>query len=594
MMKNFAAAIRANEPITDEYFWMVIETSEKFDLVLPGQFLHILCRAQDVYDPLLRRPFSIYKYKKTDKGTIFEILYKLVGRGTEQMSQLKEDNEIDVMGPVGNAFQYEANIEEKNIALIGGGVGIPPLIFLADFLNQHKNMKPTVFIGGRRKEDLLCRHDVERLECPVFYSTEDGSEGFEGYITDCFKKELNDGQHYDLIYTCGPTVMLKKVQTIALDNGISSQLCLEEQMGCGLGACLSCVVNTEEGIKRVCKDGPVFFGDKLQWDWRGERVNLIDQVREKKAVFKTDLTVDLGKLRLKNPIITASGTFGYGEEFKDIMDLSRLGGIAVKGITLHSRTGNRQQRLAETPAGLLNTIGLQNYGVDEFIKTMLPKVRSYDTAVIVNISGERIEDYGEIAKRLNDAEGVQAIEVNISCPNMDEGCMEFGTDPSTAAKVVDVVRKNTNLFCIVKLSPNVTDITQISRACEDYGIDCFSLVNTFLGMAIDPATAMPVLGQGMGGLSGPAIKPLAVRMVWQLYQATKLPIMGMGGIMNLFDALEFVYAGSKVIALGTVNFIHPNRAMTIIDDLLEYLIKERVNKFEKLVGLSHTLEKAPS
>ena len=159
---------------------------------------------------------------------------------------------------------------------------------------------------------------------------------------------------------------------------------------------------------------------------------------------------------------------------------------------------------------------------------------------------------------------------------------------------MDVVRKNINLFCIVKLSPNVTDIKQISRACEDYGIDCFSLVNTFLGMAIDPATAVPVLGQGMGGLSGPAIKPLAVRMVWQLYQATKLPIIGMGGIMNLFDALEFVYAGSKVIALGTVNFIHPNRAMTIIDDLLEYLFKERVNKFEKLVGLSHTLEKAPS
>lgn len=584
-MKNFIATILANELITDQYYWMAFETKEKFKSVLPGQFLHILCRDHFSTDPLLRRPISICRYHEKKGLYVFEIIYKISGRGTALLAKMREGDYIDVLGPLGNHFRVDKKV--KNAAIIGGGVGVPPLIFLADLLDKQKGLKYSIFIGGKSANDLLCKKDIERLGADRYFSTEDGSVGFEGLITDCFTKELNSGKKYDVIYACGPTPMLKAIQKIGKEENIQTELSMEEHMGCGLGACLSCAVNTTDGIKRVCKDGPVFNGNSLKWDWRDERVNLLDNVRAREPVYNTDLTVDLGKLRLRNPIITGSGTFGYGEEFLELIDMSHIGGISVKGITLRARQGNRQQRLVETPAGILNTIGLQNYGIDEFIAKKLPVLKSYDTAIIVNISGERVEEYAELAGRLNDAEGISAIEINISCPNVDEGCMEFGKNPSMAAKVVEAVRKNTDYFCIVKLSPNVTDIAQIARACEDHGADCFSLVNTFLGMSIDHATAMPRLGRLMGGLSGPAIKPLAVRMVWQLYENTELPIIGMGGIMGLQDALEFVFAGSKVISLGTANFIHPKIAMDIVGDLTEYLIQERIAKFEDIVGLSH-------
>ncbi len=301
---------------------------------------------------------------------------------------------------------------------------------------------------------------------------------------------------------------------------------------------------------------------------------------------KADLSVDLGKLKLKNPVLTASGTFGYGMEFVPYMDLEKLGGIIVKGTTLHPRTGNPQPRIFETSSGMLNAIGLQNPGVDGFISDILPKTKKYKTNFIVNISGNTVEEYGLMAQKLS-IDGVAAIEVNISCPNVKAGGMEFGTDPHQAARVVKEVKKNTNLPVIVKLSPNVTSIIEIAIAVEAAGADIISLINTLLGMAIDIKKQKPHLGNTFGGLSGPAIKPVALRMVGQVYKNVSIPLIGMGGIVTAEDALEFIMAGATAIAIGTRNFINPSASADLVSDLDKYCVENNVSKLSSLIGVAH-------
>ncbi|MBI5455224.1 MAG: dihydroorotate dehydrogenase, partial [Deltaproteobacteria bacterium] len=259
------------------------------------------------------------------------------------------------------------------------------------------------------------------------------------------------------------------------------------------------------------------------------------------------LAIDVAGIRLKNPVMTASGTFGYGSEFIPYTELEKLGGIVVKGLSLKPRQGNPSPRIVETPCGMLNAIGLQNVGVEAFIAEKLPKLRGVDTAVVANIFGETIEEYTEVAKRLDDAEGVSGVEINISCPNVKKGGIVFGTDPVEAAKVVSAVRKATRLPVITKLSPNVTDIKLMAKAVEDAGTDAVSLINTITGMVIDTEKRRPVLATTTGGLSGPAIRPIAVRMVWQVSQSVRVPIIGMGGIMSAKDALEFIIAGASAV-----------------------------------------------
>lgn len=297
-----------------------------------------------------------------------------------------------------------------------------------------------------------------------------------------------------------------------------------------------------------------------------------------------NLAVDLGGLKMKNPVTTASGTFGFGPEYAPYVDLNRLGAITVKGTTLEPRKGNPTLRIAETPAGILNCIGLQNPGVDEFIAKSLPYLRKYDTPVIVNIAGNSTDDYAEITRRLTAAEGVSALEVNISCPNVKQGGMVFGTNCAAASEVIRVVRQNTTLPLIAKLSPNVTDITEIARGVADAGADALALINTLLGMKIDIKARKPVLGNIMGGLSGPAIRPVAVRIVWQVAQAVKLPILGMGGITTAEDALEFVLAGATAVAVGTANFVNPRATMDVLDGIEQYMRDNGVKDIGELVG----------
>ena len=300
-------------------------------------------------------------------------------------------------------------------------------------------------------------------------------------------------------------------------------------------------------------------------------------------MLKTQVHIGRG-LAIKNPVMTASGTFGYGLEYGDFIDLNRLGGVLVKGTTLHPRQGNPYPRMAETPSGMLNAVGLQNKGVDYFCKHIYPTISGYDTAMIVNVSGSQVEDYIATAEKINALERIPAIELNISCPNVKEGGMAFGVTCAGAASVVRAVRAVYDKTLIVKLSPNVTDITEIARAVEAEGADSISMINTLLGMAIDAEKRRPVLSTITGGLSGPAVKPIALRMVWQAAQAVKVPIIGMGGIASATDAIEFLLAGASAVEVGTYNFVDPSVTTQIVDGIEDYMRRHGFTDIQDLIG----------
>ena len=296
------------------------------------------------------------------------------------------------------------------------------------------------------------------------------------------------------------------------------------------------------------------------------------------------ITTNIGRLKLKNPVMTASGTFGYGLEFADLVNLSDIGGIIVKGTTLHPREGNDYPRMAETASGMLNCVGLQNKGVDYFCKNIYPKIKDIDTNMIVNVSGSSIEDYALCAARINELERIPAIELNISCPNVKQGGMAFGVTSKGARAVVEAVRKVYDKTLIVKLSPNVTDIAEIALAVEDAGADAVSLINTLMGMAIDINRRCPKLSINTGGLSGPAVKPVALRMVWQVAKAVKIPVVGLGGISTTEDAIEFLMAGASAVQIGTANFIDPAVCVKIAQDISRWLDQHKYKSVQEIIG----------
>lgn len=300
------------------------------------------------------------------------------------------------------------------------------------------------------------------------------------------------------------------------------------------------------------------------------------------------LNTKIGSLELKNPVMTASGTFGYGTEYADFMDISRLGAIIVKGTTLNPRQGNPYPRMAETPSGMLNAVGLQNKGVDYFVDHIYPEVRKINTNIIVNVSGSCIDDYVQTASIINTLDDIPAIELNISCPNVKQGGMAFGVKPESAAQVVAAVRKAYDKTLIVKLSPNVTDITEIARAVEGAGADSVSLINTMLGMVIDAEKRKPILSTITGGMSGPAVKPVALRMVWQTAKAVKIPVIGLGGICSATDAVEFLLAGASAVQIGTANFIDPSISEKVVDGIADYLQRHNFNSVQEIIGALET------
>ena len=298
-----------------------------------------------------------------------------------------------------------------------------------------------------------------------------------------------------------------------------------------------------------------------------------------------DLNISLKELELKNPVLTASGTFGYGTEFQDLIDLSALGGFIVKGTTLHPREGNPYPRMAETPSGMLNAVGLQNKGVDYFAEHIYPGIKDIKTHILVNVSGSTVSDYVATAEKINDLDNIPGIELNISCPNVKEGGMAFGTRCSSVAEVVKAVRKVYGKHLMVKLSPNVTDIQEIALTAEAEGADSVSLINTLLGMAVDIRNRRPVLSTVTGGLSGPCVKPVALRMVWQVAKAVKIPVVGLGGIMTAEDAIEFLLAGASAVQIGTANFIDPAVTVKIINGINDYLEQNHFKSVREIIGL---------
>jgi len=297
-----------------------------------------------------------------------------------------------------------------------------------------------------------------------------------------------------------------------------------------------------------------------------------------------DLRVNIGSLELQNPVMTASGTFGYAREFENLVNLHRLGGIIVKGISLEPRAGNPPQRIVETPCGMLNAIGLQNVGVERFIDEKIPYLKGIGVPVVVNILGDTVDEYRFLTERLRGVEGIAAVEVNISCPNVKKGGVAFGTVPSMAAAVTEAVKKSADVPVMVKLSPNVTDIVEMAKAVEDGGADSISLINTLIGMAIDLERKKPVLANIIGGLSGPALKPVALRMVYQTAAAVKIPVIGIGGINNAEDALEFILAGASAVQVGTANFINPKVSEELVDGIGDYVKKHKLSSIRDLIG----------
>lgn len=297
-----------------------------------------------------------------------------------------------------------------------------------------------------------------------------------------------------------------------------------------------------------------------------------------------DLSINIGKLEMSNPVMTASGTFGYGLEFQDFVDLEKIGGIIVKGTTLHHREGNPYPRMAETPMGMLNAVGLQNKGVHYFVDHIYPQIKDIRTNMIVNVSGSQVEDYAETASIINELDHIPAIELNISCPNVKQGGMAFGVTAKGVAEVVSAVRKVYHKTLIVKLSPNVTDITEIARAAEGAGADSVSLINTLLGMAIDAEKRKPILSTVTGGMSGAAVKPIALRMVWQVAKAVQIPVIGLGGIMNWKDAVEFLLAGASAIQIGTANFIDPAVTVKVAEGINDYLDRHGYSSVRDIIG----------
>jgi len=566
----------------------------------PGQFYMLRAAKSAV---LLSRPISVFAVKTVEKKNSFtnvhiEFLILKKGYGTAELCALKEGDILEVIGPVGNTFPSPGLTKS---AIIGGGIGVAPVVGFASTLQP----KSYDFYASFKSNS----YGLEYIKpANLFVTTEDGSVGTKGMLPAVFTVETIQKNGYKTVYACGPEPMLAYVHKVCTQAGVQCWLSLERRMACGVGACLGCSIATKKGNLRCCKDGPVFDGSILEFPLDAPKKNAQAVVIGQKKLNNTckvpDLSTTIAGIQFENPVIAASGTFGYGTEYSDIFDVNKLGGICSKGLTLEARPGNSGIRLHETPSGLINSIGLENPGIPHFIKHELPLMHSLTPVTIINLSGSSVETYVKGAQLLDEAikacntqdkssKNRTLIELNISCPNVKAGGMTFGLDPKTAAQVTASVRKATTLPLMVKLSPNAPDLVAVAMAVREAGADAISLVNTFQAMAIDIEKGVPLFDNVTAGLAGPAIRPLALRMVYDVCKAIhqlpineRIPVVGLGGIRTWQDAVEFIMAGASAIQVGTATFETPDCMVKIIDGLATYMQRKGFSKLSDFRGCS--------
>ncbi len=536
----------------------------------PGQFVEI-----SIPGLYLRRPISVCNIE----GNKLTLVFKVVGKGTEAMAKMTPGTELDLITGLGNGF--DTTKTSKCALLVGGGVGVPPLYLLAlKLIAEGKDVK--VALGFNTAEEIFYAEKFREIGATVEVATVNGSAGVKGFVTDAI--HLPNMQGWDFWYACGPLPMLKALGR-ELDCNIG-EVSMEERMGCGFGACMGCTIETPWGAKRVCKDGPVFSAILMN-EFNGNQTPAPTLPRDRKIDGEPSVKTELCGIELNNPIIPASGTFGFGQEFSLIYDINVLGGISIKGTTLHPRHGNPVPRIAETPDGMINSVGLQNPGAEEVYTHEVKELRKiYNGCIIANVSGFSIEEYTEACKMADACDEVDIIEVNISCPNVHNGGMAFGTSPEQAAAVTKAVKATVKKPVFIKLSPNVTDIVSIAKACEEAGADGITLINTLLGMRININTGSPVIANRMGGFSGPAVFPVAVRMVYQVAQAVKIPVMGCGGVSNAEEVMEMMMAGASAVQIGSVNLVDPMAGDRIVKELPNVMKKLKINNIKDIIGIS--------
>lgn len=537
---------------------------------MPGQFVEI-----SIPGLYLRRPISVCDIE----GNRLTLVIKTVGTGTEAMANMAPGMELDLLTGLGKGFDTTRCSETALLA--GGGVGVPPLYLLARRLLAN-GKKVKVALGFNTAAEIFYADKFRALGADVEIATVDGSAGTKGFVTDAIRTPGMQG--WDFWYACGPLPMLTALCK-ELDCEIG-EVSMEERMGCGFGACMGCTIETPLGPKRVCKDGPVFDATLMK-DYKGNGMPSPTLPRDRKSDGDPEVAIELCGITLKNPIVPASGTFGFGKEFAELYDLNTLGGISIKGTTLNPRFGNITPRIAETPDGMLNSVGLQNPGADKVYGHEVPELRRiYSGCVIANVSGFSIEEYVEACRKADACDGVDIIEVNVSCPNVHNGGMAFGTSAEQAAEVTKAVKSAVEKPVFIKLSPNVTDIVSIAKACEAAGADGLTLINTLLGMRININTGSPVLANKMGGFSGPAVFPIALRMVYQVTQAVKIPVMGCGGVSKAEDVVEMMMAGASAVQIGSANLVDPMACKTIAEELPKVLKKLKINNIKEIIGIS--------
>ncbi|MCM1321018.1 MAG: dihydroorotate dehydrogenase [Bacteroides sp.] len=562
----------------EEVFLLKI-TVDSLPAVECGQFFMLRSVPSKV---LLSRPISVYMAD----GNVLEFLILRKGSGTAELCALAPGSSVDILGPQGNTFPRPSVRGSSGTvfpAIIGGGIGVAPVAGFAASLPPASYD----FYACFRHESYGLEHIAPHSLC---ITTDDGHEGIRGMLPDVFTPAVLAEKGYTEVYACGPVPMLAYVQKVCAAAKVPCYLSMEAHMACGMGACLGCTVKTVHGNRRCCKDGPVFAGNELLFDSFPSSAPAAKQNIPISAAA-ADLSVSVAGVRFANPVIAASGTFGYGSEYSPLFDVNMLGGICSKGLTLEPKAGNSGTRLQETPSGLINSIGLENPGIPEFIEKKLPLMLSLKPVTIVNLSGSSVETYVQGA-RLLDKTDAPMIELNISCPNVKSGGMAFGLEPAAAAEVTAAVRAATSKPLMVKLSPNAPDIVSVADAVRRAGADAISLVNTFQAMAVDIEKKRPVFDNIKAGLAGPAIKPLALRLVYDVCLAMKhlpeeerIPVIGLGGIQTWQDAAEFIMAGACAVQVGTATFAHPNCMISIIEGFRSFMMRNKYEKISDFCGI---------